>query len=97
MVAIPPLRHYPPNSTHALIPCCHGTVYTVSQNRLGAIADSSDEVLGRLKKITGVKVEQIRGRWADLTFPPLRLPDVTSVMVPETSWRARAAHRGRIW
>ena len=84
------------NSPKALIPCCHGTVYTLSPDRLGAIADSSNAVLGQLRRIDGVKVEQIRGRWAYLNFPPIRLPDVTSVMVPDSSWRARAAHRGRI-
>jgi hypothetical protein len=85
------------NSPVALIPCCHGTVYTLSRDRLGAIVESSDAILGRLKRIDGVKVEQVRGRWADLNFPPIRLPDVTAVMVPDSSWRAQAAHRGRIW
>ena len=87
----------PMNGPNAFIPCCHGVVYTVSCDRLGARVDPSNAILGRLKKIAGVKVEGVRGRWADLVFPPIRLPDVTSVLVPTTSWRARAAHRGRLW
>jgi hypothetical protein len=96
MVARPARPARPTNSPRALIPCCHGSIYTVSPDRLGAIVDSSDAILGRLKKIAGVKVEGVRGRWADLVFPPIRLPDVASVMVPNSSWRAHAAYRGRI-
>ena len=86
----------PKNSPHALIPCCHGSIYTVSPDRLGALVDASPAILGRLQQIGGVKVEGVRGRWANLLFTPIRLPDVASVTVPNSSWRARAACRGRI-
>ena len=86
--------------TKAMIPCCYGVVYTVADNSLGIIADSADEILDRLRKIDGVEVVELRGRWCDLKCSPLRLPDVTSVLVPLDSSRAPkafAAHRGRIW
>lgn len=90
------------HGARAMIPCCHGWIYTVSENALGIIAESSGRILGRLRKIDGVKLFEKRGDWCDLTFPPIRLPEVARVLVPLDSARARttlamAAHRGRIW
>jgi hypothetical protein len=89
------------NSAEAMIPCCYGVVYTLTDDTLGIIADSADEILNRLRTIDGVEVLEVRGRWCDLKCPPLRLPDVTSVLVPLDSARApaalaAAAHRGHI-
>jgi len=97
MDARPPRSTRPKNGPHALIPCCHGTVYADSRDGLRATVDSSNAILDRLRRIDGVTVASIQGRWADLRFNAIRLPDVTSVLVPTTSWRARAAHRGRLW
>ena len=87
-----------PNET---IFCWHGMVYHTADDSLSIIADSADQILDRLRKIDGVVVVGVRGRWCDLECPPLRLPDVTSVLVPLNSVRARkavaaAAYRGRI-
>lgn len=85
-----------------MIPCCYGVVYTIGTNELRIIAYSADNIIDRLRKIDGVVVVELRGRWCDLKCPPLRLPDVTSVLVPldsrlASSAPAIAAHRGRIW
>ena len=90
------------NHKSELIPCCYGNVYLIGTNELRIIADSADNILDRLRKIDGVEVVEFRGRWCDLKCPPLRLPDVTSVLVPLDSRLASsapviAAHRGRIW
>ena len=89
------------NRKSAMIPCCHGLVYTVTDKVLGANVDSADEILDRLRRIDGVQVVEVRGGVGNLMFPTLRLPDVTSVLVPVDSVRAPAAlaiaaHRGRI-
>ncbi len=88
--------------TRASICCCHGLVYTITDNMLGIIAESADAIISRLQQIDGVKVVEFRGRWCDLMCPPLRLPDVARVLVPLDSARAPAAmtiaaQRGRIW
>lgn len=84
------------------IPCCYGVVYTSGTNELRIVVDSADNILDRLRKIDGVEVVEFRGRRCDLKCPPLRLPDVTSVLVPLDSRLASsapviAAQRGRIW
>lgn len=85
----------------AMIPCCYGVVYTITDKVLGVIASSADEILDCLRQIDGVKVVEVHGGLSNLTVPTLRLPDVTSVLVPLDSVRAPAAmsiaaHRGRI-
>lgn len=92
----------PTNDARAMMFCCHGVVYTVTDKVLGATADSADDILGRLRKIDGVKVVEVDGGLSNLTFPTLRLPEVTRVLVPLDSVRAPkalaiAAKRGRIW
>lgn len=89
------------NGDKAMIFCCHGVVYTVADGVLGAEVDSADEILDRLRQIPGVKVVEVRGGIGNLMFPALRLPEVTSVLVPLDSVRAPealviAASRGRI-
>ncbi len=89
------------NRDKATIFCCYGIVYTITDKVLGADVDSVDEILDRLRRIDGVKVTQVRGGVGNIMFPTLRLPDVTSVLVPLDSVRAPAAmaiaaHRGRI-
>lgn len=83
------------------IPCCHGLVYTISNSALGIVAESSSEIVERLRLIEGVKVIEWRGRWCDMTCPPLRLPEITAVLIPLSSARARsislAANLGRNW
>jgi hypothetical protein len=88
------------NRKSAMIPCCHGLIYTVTDKVLGVIASSAEEILDRLRQIDGVKVVEVDGGLSNLTVPTLRLPDVTSVLVPLDSARAPAAiaaQRGRIW
>jgi hypothetical protein len=90
------------SSAKTEIRCCYGVVYTLADRTLGITADSADEIVDRLRQIDGVEVVEFRGRECDLKCPPLRLPDVTSVLVPLDSVRAPAAmaivaHRGRIW
>jgi hypothetical protein len=90
------------NGDKAAIFCCYGIVYTVADKVLGADVDSVDEILDRLRRIDGVKVTEVRGGVGNIMFPALRLPEVTSVLVPLDSVRAPAAmaivaHRGRIW
>jgi len=89
------------NGDKATIFCCYGIVYTIADKVLGADVDSVDEILDRLRRIDGVKVTEVRGGVGNITFPTLRLPEVTSVLVPLDSVRAPAAmaivaHRGRI-
>jgi hypothetical protein len=86
----------------ATIFCCYGIVYTIADKVLGAEVEAIDEILGRLRRIDGVKVTEVRGGVGNIRFPALRLPEVTSVLVPLDSVRApaalaAAAHRGRIW
>ncbi len=86
----------------AMIFCCYGIVYTITDNVLGADVDSVDEILCRLRRIDGVKVTEVRGGVGNIMFPALRLPEVTRVLVPrDSAWApqalALAAHRGRIW
>lgn len=86
----------------AMIPCCHGVIYTITDKVLGVIASSAEEILDRLRQIDGVKVLEVDGDLSNLTVPTLRLLDVTSVLVPLDSARAPAAmtiaaQRGRIW
>jgi len=95
-----PLRRM--NRKSVMIPCCHGLVYTVTDKVLGVIASSADEILDRLRQIDGVKVVEVDGGLTNLTFPTLRLPEVTKLLVPLNSGRAPAAmviaaQRGRIW
>ena len=95
-----PMRHT--NGAKAMIPCCHGVIYTITDKVLGADVDSAAEILDRLRRIDGVKVVEVGGDVGNLMFPTLRLPDVTSVLVPLDSARAPAAiaiaaQRGRIW
>ena len=90
------------NGDKATIFCCYGIVYTIADKVLGADVDSVDEILDRLRHIDGVKVTEVRGGVGNIMFPALRLPEVTSVLVPLDSVRAPAAmaivaHRGRIW
>ena len=90
------------NRKSAMIPCCHGLIYTVTDKVLGVIASSAEEILDRLRQIDGVKVVEVDGGLTNLTFPTLRLPEVTKVLVPLNSGRAPAAmvidaQRGRIW
>ena len=89
------------NRDKATIFCCYGIVYTITDKVLGADVDSVDEILDRLRRIDGVKVTDVRDGVGNIMFPTLRLPDVTSVLVPLDSVRAPAAmaiaaHRGRI-
>ena len=86
----------------ATIFCCYGFVYTIADKVLGAEVEAVDDILERLRRIDGVKVTEVRGGVGNLRFPALRLPEVTSVLVPLDSVRApaalaAAAHRGRIW
>ena len=90
------------NGDKATIFCCYGIVYTIADKVLGADVDSVDEILDRLRRIDGVKVTEVCGGVGNIMFPALRLPEVTSVLVPLDSVRAPAAmaivaHRGRIW
>ena len=90
------------NGDKATIFCCYGIVYTIADKVLGADVDSVDEILDRLRRIDGVKVTEVGGGVGNIMFPALRLPEVTSVLVPLDSVRAPAAmaivaHRGRIW
>lgn len=90
------------DGTRAMMFCCHGTIYTVSDKVLGADVDSADVILDRLRQIDGVKVVEVDRRFSNLMFPTLRLPEVTKVLVPlDSAWAPRAlaaaAHRGRIW
>lgn len=95
-----PTRHT--NGAKAMIPCCNGVIYTVTEKVLGADVDSADGILDRLRQIDGVKAVEVRGGVGNLMFPTLRLPEVARVLVPLDSVRAPAAmaiaaHRGRIW
>jgi hypothetical protein len=90
------------SGTEAMIFCCHGIIYTVTDKVLGADVYSPDKMLDRLRKIDGVKVTEVRGGVGNVIFPTLRLPEVTRVLVPrDSAWApealAFAAHRGRIW
>lgn len=90
------------NRTRAIIPCCHGVIYTITDKVLGVITNSADQILDRLRQIDGVKVVEVDGGLTNLTVPTLRLPDVTRILVPLDSARAPAAiaiaaQRGRIW
>lgn len=93
-----PMRHG--RRASAAICCCHGTVYASDGNMLSVVVDMAYEIIGRLLEIDGVVVVSLRGRWCDLECPPLRLPEVTRILVPLDSARARAAmsrpayHRG---
>ena len=85
----------------ATIFCCYGIVYTIADKVLGAEVDAVDEILGRLRRIDGVKVTEVRGGVGNLRFPAIRLPEVTSVLVPlDSAWAPEAlviaAYRGRI-
>ena len=85
----------------AMIPCCYGVVYTITDKVLGVIASSADEILDRLRRIDGVKVVEVHGGLTNLTVPALRLPEVTRVLVPlDSAWAPEtlviAASRGRI-
>ncbi len=89
------------NGDKSTIFCCYGIVYTINDKVLGAEVDSVDEILDRLQRIDGVKVTEVRGGVGYTTFPTLRLPEVTRVLVPLDSVRAPealviAAYRGRI-
>jgi hypothetical protein len=89
------------NSDRATIFCCYGIVYTIADKVLGAEVDAVDEILGRLRRIDGVKVTEVRGGVGNLRFPAIRLPEVTSVLVPlDSAWAPEAlviaAYRGRI-
>ena len=89
------------NGDKAMIICCYGVVYAITDKVLGAEVDSADEILDRLRQIPGVKVVEVRGGVGNLMFPALRLPEVTSVLIPLDSVRAPealviAATRGRI-
>jgi predicted P-loop ATPase/GTPase len=94
-----PLRRT--DGTPAMMFCCHGMIYTVTDKVLGVITDSADEILDRLRRIDGVKVVEIHGGLTNLTVPTLRLPEVTRVLVPlDSAWAPQtlaAAARGRIW
>ena len=98
------LKRRMPRTNHhkATIFCCYGFVYTIADKVLGAEVEAVDEILERLRRIDGVKVTEVRGGVGNIRFPALRLPEVTSVLVPLDSVRApaalvAAAHRGRIW
>jgi hypothetical protein len=89
------------SGTEAMMFCCHGIIYTVTDKVLGADVYSPDEMLDRLRKIDGVKVTEVRGGIGNVIFPTLRLPEVTRVLVPrDSAWApealAIAASRGRI-
>ena len=62
------------NGAKALIPCCYGVVYTITDKVLGVIASSADKILDRLRQIDGVKVVEVHGGLSNLTVPTLRLP-----------------------
>jgi hypothetical protein len=90
------------NSDKAMIFCCYGIVYTITDKVLGADVEAIDEILGRLRRIDGVKVTEVGGGVGNIMFPSLRLPEVTRVLVPlDSAWApetlAIAASRGRIW
>jgi hypothetical protein len=89
------------NGDKAMIFCCHGVVYTITDKVLGAEVEAIDEILSRLRRIDGVKVTEVRGGVGNLRFPALRLPEVTRVLVPlDSAWAPEAlviaASRGRI-
>jgi len=91
------------NGKRALMFCCHGMIYTVTDKVLGADidVDAVDGILDRLRKIDGVKVVEVRGGVGNIMFPTLRLPEVTKLLVPlDSAWAPGAliaAARGRIW
>jgi hypothetical protein len=88
------------NDTKAMIFCCHGLVYAVTDKVLGAKVELIDGILDRLLQIGGVKVVKVGGGVANVNFPALRLPELTRVLVPlDSAWAPRAlaaAARGRI-
>jgi hypothetical protein len=88
------------NSNKAMIFCCHGVVYTVTDKVLGAEVELLDGILDRLLQISGVKVVKVGDGVANVNFPALRLPELTRVLVPlDSAWAPMAlaaAARGRI-
>ena len=89
------------DGTRAMMFCCHGMIYSVTDKVLGVITDSAEEILDRLRRIDGVKVVEVHGGLTNLTVPALRLPEVTRVLVPlDSAWAPEtlviAASRGRI-
>jgi hypothetical protein len=88
------------NNNKAIIFCCHGLVYTVTEKVLGAEVELLDGILDRLLQIGGVKVVKVGDGVANVNFPALRLPELTRVLVPlDSAWAPRAlaaAARGRI-
>lgn len=81
----------PTDDERAMIFCCHGLVYSITEKVLGADVKFVDGILDRLRQIDGVKVVEVCGGVGNLIFPTLRLPDVTSVLVPLDSARALGA------
>jgi hypothetical protein len=89
------------NSDKAMIFCCYGIVYTITDKVLGADVEAIDKILGRLRRIDGVKVTEVGSGVGNIMFPSLRLPEVTRVLVPlDSAWAPEtlviAASRGRI-
>jgi hypothetical protein len=89
------------NGDRATIFCCYGIVYTITDKVFGADVEAIDEILGRLRRIDGVKVTEVGSGVGNIMFPALRLPEVTRVLVPhDSAWAPEtlviAASRGRI-
>jgi len=77
--------------TNSAICCCHGTVYASARNMLSVVVDTACGIVDRLVEIDGVVVVALRGQWCELECPPLRLLEITHILVPLDSVRARAA------